>query len=90
MFNTQPQALLKFFTCFHNIAINNGVLKLNKEAHLVLFIGPRASISCDLLALTDFYWPRANGPVLVSIPVGVYHCTSDTTEVGLQYMYRYL
>ena len=25
-------------------------------------------ISGDLLALSDFYWPRANGPVLVSSP----------------------
>ena len=29
---------------------------------------PRASISGDLLALSDFYCPRANGPVLVSSP----------------------
>ena len=60
---------------------------------VIFLLAPRASISGNLLALSDFYWPRANGPVLVSTPVvGVYHCTSDTTEVGLhvQYMYRYL
>ena len=32
------------------------------------FVAPRASISGDLLALSDFHWPRANGPVLVSSP----------------------
>ena len=31
-------------------------------------VAPRASIPGDLLALSDFYWPRANGPVLVSNP----------------------
>ena len=56
-------------TCFYNLAMNKGALKLNEAAHLLFFIAPpRASISCDLLVLTDFYWPRANGPVLVSIP----------------------
>ena len=44
--------------------MNKGVLKLNKAAHLVFSLARRASISCDLLALTDFYWPRANGPVV--------------------------
>ena len=32
------------------------------------FVAPMASIPGDLLALSDFYWPRANGPVLVSNP----------------------
>ena len=36
---------------------------------MYFFLGRRASISGDLLVLSDFYWPRANGPVLVSIPV---------------------
>ena len=31
---------LFMLTCFHNIAINKGVLKLNKGVHLVFFIGP--------------------------------------------------
>ena len=53
MFNTQTQAHLKFFTCFHNIAINNGVLKLNKEAHLVLFIGPQGQY---VMWFTGPYW----------------------------------
>ena len=31
------------------------------------FVAPRASIPGDLLALSDFYWPRANGPTGVSV-----------------------
>ena len=35
---------------------------------VIFSFAPRASISGNLLALSNFYWPRANGPVLVSIP----------------------
>ena len=35
---------------------------------VIFSLAPRASISGNLLALSDFYWPRANGPVLVSTP----------------------
>ena len=35
---------------------------------MIFSLAPRASISGNLLAHSDFHWPRANGPVLVSIP----------------------
>ena len=40
------------------------------------FVAPRASISSDLLALGDFHWPPADGPVLVSIPDVMIYCYS--------------
>ena len=41
------------------------------KENVIFSLPPRASISGDLLALSDFYWPRANGPVLVSIPARI-------------------
>ena len=41
---------------------------LSRALECNFFVAPRASILGDLLALSDFYWPQADGPVLVSIP----------------------
>ena len=38
------------------------------KGSVIFLLPPRASILGDLLALSDFYWPRANGPVLVWSP----------------------
>ena len=50
-----------------------------------------ASISGGLLDLSDFYWPRANVPVLVSIPVdhlSYFNAQHDNNEF-LQFFYIY-
>ena len=48
----------------------------------IFSLAPRASNSGNLLAPSDFYWPRANWPVLVSIPeVAAYRRSrSDKSE----------